>query len=157
METIEKSIEVDQPIRSVYNLWTQFESFPLFMEGVKSVRQVNEKRLIWHVEIAGIIKTWEADIVEQVPDSRIAWHSTSGAVNNGMVLFEALEPERTLVTLILNYEPEGTLEKVGDVLGLVSLKVQGDLQRFKDTMEKRTTIAEGWRGEIDNGQVSPPA
>jgi uncharacterized membrane protein len=107
METIEKSIEVDQPIRSVYNLWTQFESFPLFMEGVKSVRQVNEKRLIWHVEIAGITKTWEAEIVEQVPDSRIAWHSTSGAVNNGMVLFEALEPERTLVTLILNYGKGG--------------------------------------------------
>lgn len=157
METIEKSIEVEQPVRSVYNLWTQFESFPLFMEGVKSVRQVNEKRLIWHVEIAGIIKTWEADIVEQVPDSRIAWHSTSGAVNNGMVLFESLAPERTLVTLILNYEPEGTLEKVGDALGIVSLKVQGDLQRFKDTMEKRTTVAEGWRGEIDNGLVNPLA
>ena len=157
METIEKSIEVGQPIRSVYNLWTQFESFPLFMEGVKSVRQVNEKRLQWHVEIAGIVKIWEADIVEQVPDSRIAWHSTSGAVNNGLVQFEELDSERTLVTLILNYEPEGTLEKVGDALGLVSMKVQGDLQRFKETIEKRTTIAEGWRGEIDNGLVNPPA
>ncbi|TDU71338.1 polyketide cyclase/dehydrase/lipid transport protein [Prosthecobacter fusiformis] len=156
METIEKSIEVEQPIRSVYNQWTQFESFPLFMEGVKSVRQVTDKRLQWHVEIAGITKIWEADIVEQIPDSRIAWHSTSGAVNNGQVLFESLAPDRTLVTLILNYETEGALEKVGDALGLVSLRIQGDLRRFKDTIEKRTTPAQGWRGEIEDGQINPP-
>lgn len=158
METIETSIEVQQPVRSVYNLWTQFESFPLFMEGVKSVRQVTEKRLLWHVEIAGIGKSWEADIVEQVPDSRIEWHSTSGTTNNGAVIFESLAPDLTKVTLVLNYEPEGTLEKVADVLGVVTLRVQGDLRRFKDIAEKRTTAPEGWRGEIDNGVVvSAPA
>ena len=148
METIEKSVEVDQPIRSVYNLWTQFESFPLFMEGVKSVRQVNEKRLIWHVEIAGIVKTWEADIVEQVPDTRIAWHSTSGATHAGVVTFHYLDDNKCTVTLQIEYEPEGFVENVGAALGIVESRMARDLERFKEFIEERRIPTGAWRGEV---------
>jgi len=156
METIEKSIEVNCPVRSVYDQWTQFESFPLFMEGIKAVRQLDDRHLEWHAEIAGRGKAWEAEIIEQEPDQRIAWRSTSGSTNNGVVSFEAVDPEHTRVTLTMNYEPEGTAEKIGDALGVVSLRVAGDLKRFKQCIEKRTTPPQGWRGEVADGQVNPP-
>ena len=158
METITKSIEVARPLSEVYNQWTQFENFPLFMEGVKSVEQVDEKHLLWHVEIAGIGKSWEAEIVEQVPDTRIAWRSLSGTPNTGIVNFESVDEDAgsTRVTLTLHYLAEGGLERVGTALGLVALRVQGDLDRFKATMEKRSTPPDGWRGVITDGEVSSP-
>lgn len=156
MEIIEKNVEVARPLSEVYNQWTQFESFPLFMEGVKSVQQVDEKHLRWHVEIAGIGKSWEAEIVEQVPDSRIVWRSTTGTPNTGIVSFESVDPEHTRVTLTLHYLPEGATERLGDALGLVSLRVQGDLDRFKTTLENRSAPPEGWRGHIHEGEVQAP-
>jgi len=132
METIEKSIEVDAPVRAVYNQWTQFEEFPRFMEGVEEVRQLDDKRLHWKAEIAGKVKEWDAEIFEQVPDQRIAWRSITGAKNSGMVNFFQIGTNTTRVTLALNYEPEGAIEKVGDALGVVSARVEGDLKRFKE-------------------------
>src|SRR5689334_2765670 len=120
METIEKSIEVERPIENVYDQWTQFDEFPRFMEGVKEVRQVDERHLHWKAEIAGKEKEWDAEILEQIPDQRIAWRSTAGARNSGMIDFEALGSSSTKVTLKLNYEPEGAAENMGDALGLVS-------------------------------------
>jgi uncharacterized membrane protein len=155
METIEKTIDVDRSLRSVYNQWTQFEDFPQFMEGVKSVQQLDDKRLHWEAEIAGKRKSWDAEIFEQVPDSRIAWRSTTGAKNTGMVNFEAIDPGHTRVSMKLNYEPEGAAEKVGDMLGIVSARVSGDLKRFKEFIENRETPPEGWRGEIEGRQVHP--
>jgi uncharacterized membrane protein len=155
METIEKSIEIECPVRSVYNQWTQFEDFPKFMEGVKSVQQLDDKRLRWEAEIAGKTKTWDAEIFEQEPDERIAWRSTSGAMNSGMVNFASVDPTHTRVTMRLNYSPEGAVEKVGDALGVVSARVSGDLKRFKEFVENRQTPPEGWRGEIEGRNVRP--
>lgn len=155
METIEKSIEVDCPVRSVYNQWTQFEDFPKFMEGVKSVQQLDDKRLRWEADIAGKTKTWDAEIFEQKPDERIAWRSTSGAMNSGMVNFASVDPNHTRVTMKLNYDPQGAVEKVGDALGVVSARVSGDLKRFKEFVENRKTPPEGWRGEIEGRNVRP--
>jgi uncharacterized membrane protein len=153
METIEKSIEIDRPVRAVYNQWTQFEEFPRFMEGVKSVRQLDDKRLQWEAEIGGKTKTWTAEIIEQEPDKRIAWGSTSGAMNNGRVEFLPLSADRTRVSLRLSYEPEGTVEKIGDAVGAVSLRVSGDLKRFKEFIEDTASGSQGWRGEIHGGEV----
>ena len=119
MAHIEESIEVDAPVTSVYNQWTQFEDFPRFMEGVKEVRQLDDKRLIWKAEIGGKNVEWTAEITQQEPDRRIGWRSTSGAVNAGSVTFEPLAPTRTKATLRLEYEPEGAGEKTGSALGLV--------------------------------------
>lgn len=155
METIEKSIEVDRSVRSVYNQWTQFEDFPQFMEGVKSVQQLDDKHLRWQAEIAGKTKTWDAEIFKQDPDQCIAWRSTSGAMNSGMVNFDAIDPGHTRVTMKLNYDPQGAIEKVGDALGVVSARVSGDLKRFKEFVENRETPPEGWRGEIEGRKVYP--
>lgn len=154
METIEKSVEVDAPVSTVYNQWTQFEEFPHFMEGVKRVHQLDDKRLHWHAEIAGKDKEWDAEIFQQRQDEVIAWRSTTGAPNGDEVRFDKAGDGKTRVTLVMSYEPEGVVENVGDALGLVSMRVQGDLKRFKEFIEKRGTESGGWRGEIKGGSVS---
>jgi uncharacterized membrane protein len=153
METIEKSIDVNAPLSSVYNQWTQFEEFPRFMEGVEEVRQLDDKRLHWRAEVAGKTKEWDAEIFEQIPDQRIAWRSISGAQNSGMVNFAAIDANTTRVTLTLNYAPETAMEKVGDALGLLSARVKGDLERFKEFIEGRGAETGGWRGEIHGREV----
>jgi uncharacterized membrane protein len=148
MERIEKSIEVEVPLHTAYNQWTQFEEFPKFMEGVEEVRQLDDKRLFWRAQIAGKATEWEAEIYEQIPDSRIAWRSTTGAPNAGAVSFQLIEPDRTRINLVIDYQPLGVIEKVGDALGVVSGRVEGDLQRFKKFVESRGAETGAWRGEI---------
>ncbi len=154
MKVIEDSITVDVPMRRAYNQWTQFEEFPVFMEGVKEVRQLDDKRLHWKAEIAGKTKEWDAEIFEQVPDQRIAWRSTGGAKNSGTIRFTALGAEQTKLSLHLEYDPEGAAENVGAALGMVSARVAGDLKRFKNFIEGQPASG-GWRGEIHGQEVRP--
>jgi uncharacterized membrane protein len=155
MESIEKTIEVDAPLSTVYNQWTQFEEFPRFMEGVKEVRQLDDKRLHWMAEIAGKCKEWDAEIFEQIPDETIAWRSMTGAKNSGQVSFAPAGNNGTRVCLKLNYDPEGALENVGDALGVVGRRVEGDLERFKKFIEARRHETGAWRGEIYKREVNP--
>jgi uncharacterized membrane protein len=148
MDRIEKSIEIDRPLRVVYDQWTQFEEFPRFMEGVLEVHQLDERSLHWVAEVAGKREEWQAEIVQQIPDQQIAWRHARGAVNSGVVSFTPLEGDRTRVTLALEYEPQGFVEKIGDALGFVSRRVEGDLERFKKFIEERGTETGAWRGEI---------
>ncbi len=157
METLEKSIDIDRSLRAVYNQWTRFEDFPHFMEGVKSVRQIDDQHLEWVAEIAGKTKTWTAEITEQEPDTRISWRGTSGAVNNGTILFLPVNPVCTRVTMKLDYEPEGLVENLGDMLGIVSVRIAGDLQRFKEFIETRQGTPAGWRGHIAQHQTTAVA
>src|SRR2546430_10529767 len=153
MESILKSIEVEAPVRKVYNQWTQFEQFPRFMEGVERVIQVDDKYLHWVAEVAGETKEWDAEIVDQVPDERISWRSTSGARNSGVVKFRSIDEKHTEVCLEIFYETEGAVEKTGDVLGVLSRRVQGDLERFRDFIEDRRSETGAWRGEIRGREV----
>ena len=148
MQTIEKSVEVGVPLSRAYNQWTQFEEFPKFMEGVEQVRQLDDRHLHWVAEIAGKREEWDAEILEQVPDQRIAWRSTSGARNAGVVSFQPVGRNRTRVDLRLTYEPEGVTEKVGDFIGVVSRRVENDLERFKDFIQTQGRESGGWRGSI---------
>ena len=148
---VEKSIEVDVPLSTAYNQWTQFEEFPSFMGGVKEVRQLDDRRLHWVAEIAGVRREWEASILEQVPDQKIAWAATAGATNAGAVRFEPAGPSRTVVHLALEYEPEGLLEQAGDKLGIVERQVRSDLERFKKLIEERGVESGGWRGGVNEG------
>ena len=152
MATINKSIDVNVPVRTAYNQWTQFEEFPRFMEGVEQVRQLDDKRLHWRANIAGKTQEWDAAITEQTPDRVVAWRSTSGAPNGGIVRFEPLGDSRTRVNLELEYDPQGFVENVGDALGFVSRRVEGDLERFKTYIESRGSETGGWRGEIHGGR-----
>ena len=155
MAEIEKSIVVEAPLRQVYDQWTQFEEFPLFMEGVEEVRQIDDKRLYWRAKVGGVEKEWHAEIVDQVPDRRVAWRNLRGTYNAGAVLFEPA-PEGTRVTLKLVYEPEGATERIGDALGVLERRVEGDLDRFKEFIEERGRATGGWRGEIHGQAVSKP-
>ncbi len=148
MSTVEKSIEVDLPVSTVYNQWTQFEEFPRFMAGVESVTQLDDTRLQWVAEIVGVRREWEAEIVEQLPDQRVAWRSIDGAGHAGVVTFDPVSPQSTRVTLHLDFEPEGLAEQVGDKLGFVSKQAEGDLERFKEFVEERGRETGGWRGQV---------
>jgi uncharacterized membrane protein len=156
MEKIEKSIEVRCPVRTVYNQWTQFEEFPRFMAGVKEVRQLDDTHVHWHAEIWGKDKEWDAEIVEQIPDQRIAWRSTSGAPNGGTVRFQPVGADRTVVQLTMEYEPEGAIENIGDKLGVMSARVQNTVEDFKQFIEKRGAETGAWRGEVQGGQKTAP-
>jgi uncharacterized membrane protein len=148
MATIERSIEVEVPVRVAYNQWTQFEDFPKFMEGVQEVRQLDDKTVRWRAEIGGKEQEWEAEITEQVPDDRIAWRARSGKPNAGVVTFHRIADSRTRIMLQLDYEPEGVVETLGDAVGMVSRRVEGDLKRFKEFVESRGRESGAWRGEI---------
>jgi uncharacterized membrane protein len=148
MTTIEKSVEVDVPVRVAYNQWTQFEEFPRFMEGVREVRQLDDKHLHWRAEVGGKEQAWDAEITEQIPDERIAWRARSGAPNAGVVTFHRIADSRTRIMLQLDYDPQGAVENIGDALGVVSRRVAGDLERFKEFVESRGGETGAWRGEI---------
>ena len=154
MERIKKSIEVDRPLSHVYNQWTQFEEFPRFMEGVKEVRQLDDQRLRWRAEIAGKEKEWTAKITEQIPDDRIAWKSESGEYTSGKVDFARLGTDRTQVTLEISYDPKGFIENAGDAVGLVSRRIENDLEHFKEFIENRGQETGAWRGTIREGHKS---
>jgi hypothetical protein len=154
---VEKTIEVDVPVHTAYNQWTQFEDFPQFMGGVDAVKQVSDSLTHWVAQIAGVRREWDAAILEQVPDRKVAWAATTGATNAGAVYFQALGPSRTLVRLSLDHEPEGLVEKVGDVLNIVARQAQADLERFKQFIESRGTATGGWRGAVNEaGTVGSP-
>jgi carbon monoxide dehydrogenase subunit G len=148
---VEKSILVNVPVSTAYNQWTQFEDFPQFMSGVKSVTQLGDDRLEWVAEIAGVRRQWEARIVEQVPEQRVAWAATGGATNAGAVTFEDLGGAQTSVHLSLEYEPEGFVEKVGDKLNVVENQAEGDLDRFKAFIEAEGYATGAWRGSVNEG------
>jgi uncharacterized membrane protein len=153
MSTVEKTIDVDVPISAAYNQWTQFESFPRFMAGVKSVRQIDDKRLHWHAEIAGRDVEWDAEITEQLLERYVGWQSLSGPRSAGTVSFEPLDANHTRLTLRLTYETSGPAEKIADWFGVLSRQVQGDLTRFKEFIESRGIETGAWRGEIHDGKV----
>ena len=154
MAKIEKSIDVNVPVREAYNQWTQFESFPQFMDGVESVQQQGDTNLHWVAKIAGKRQEWDAEITEQTPDQRIAWTSTTGDRNAGAVDFHRIDDNRTRITLTMDIEPSGAVEAVGTALGIPSGQVEGDLKRFKEFIESRGSATGAWRGEVEQNDVS---
>jgi uncharacterized membrane protein len=154
MATIEEQVEVDAPVDVVYAQWTQFEEFPRFMRNVTETRQLDDTHLLWTAEIAGREHTWEAKIVEQEPNRRIAWRSTGGLHNGGTVTFEpANSGSRTIVHVTMEYEPEGITEKVGSALSVDEGVVKADLGRFKDLVEERRAPTGEWEGRVQSGEV----
>jgi uncharacterized membrane protein len=148
MSTIERGIEVGVPASAAYNTWTQFELFPHFMDGVEQVEQRDDRHLHWRANLWGKREEWDSEITEQIPDKRIAWRAERGAWNAGVVTFHRLSDDSSRVMLQMEYEPEQVTEKVADALGIVTRKVEGDLERFKTFVEQQGDRIEGWRGEI---------
>jgi uncharacterized membrane protein len=147
--SITETIEVNVPVRTAYNQWTQFEDFPQFMKSVYEVKQLDDKRVHFRANVAGEDKHWDAEITEQIPDKRIAWRSINGVPNGGVVTFHKISDNCTRIALQMDYEPEGPLEKLGDSLGAVRMEARSNLSNFKELLEKRGTETGGWRGKID--------
>jgi len=156
MSTTVKSVTVDAPVSVAYNTWTQFEDFPLFMGGVQEVRQLDDTRLHWVAEIGGVKREWDATILEQVPDEKVSWAATEGATNAGSVHFAPSGPNHTTVTLTLDYEPEGLVEKAGDLLNIVERRAESDMENFKRLIESGDRDQGGWRGAVNPGAGIEP-
>jgi uncharacterized membrane protein len=152
METVKESIDVGVPVSTAYNQWTQFEEFPTFMEGVESVGQIDDTHLRWVAEVGGERREWRAEIVEQVPDEKLAWRAVEVNGPNGIVTFEPLGEEKTLITVEMSYEPEGLKESLGAKIGLDNRQVREDLERFKQVVEALGQETGAWRGEVHSGQ-----
>jgi uncharacterized membrane protein len=153
MERVEKIVEVDQPLRTVYNQWTQFEEFPRFMTGVREVRQLDPTHVHWRAALWGQEEEWDAEITEQDPDQRISWKSISGPFNAGTVRFEPLGPDRTRVRLVMAYRPGGTVENLGDAVGMFGARVQTTVDEFKKFIEARGRETGAWRGKVDDSRA----
>jgi uncharacterized membrane protein len=152
---VQEAIDVDVPIRTAYDQWTQFEEFPRFMRDVKEVRQIDDTHLHWRAEIAGKDVEWDAEITTQIPDRRISWRSTSGPANSGAVTFDRVTDNRTRITLRMSYRAPGIAEKVGDALGAVRMELSGNLHRFADFIQSRQRETGAWRGTVSGGTTAP--
>jgi uncharacterized membrane protein len=154
MATVEKSIDIDVPVRVAYDQWTQFESFPQFMDGVEEVRQLDDTHLHWRASVAGRRVEWDAVITEQIPDERVAWKATDGRANAGVVTFHRLGDAGTRVMVQIEHEADGVMEKVGSALGADSREVRNSLEAFKELVEERGRASGAWRGEVGRGGVT---
>ena len=152
MSGVTTSVDVAVPVRTAYDQWTQFEEFPHFMEGVQEVRQVSDTMTHWTVEISGVKREFDAEITEQLPDERVAWHSVGGTKQAGVVTFHRLDANHTRVTAQMEFEPHGVAEQAGDRLGMVDRRVKGDLKRFKEFIETRGQETGAWRGTVERPQ-----
>ena len=149
MGTITESIDVGVDVKTAYDQWTQFESFPQFMEGVDEVRQIDDTHLHWVTSVGPVTREFDATVTEQHPDERVAWKSDRGPEHSGVVTFHRLDDQTSKVTVQMTIDPEGFVENVGDKAGILDHRVKGDLERFKDFIESRGTETGAWRGEVD--------
>ena len=149
MAQIQQSVDVEVPVSTAYNQWTQFETFPKFMEGVERIEQVTPTRTHWVTKIAGVQREFDAEITEQHPDERVAWASTSGeAKHAGVVTFHRLDDDKSRVMVQIDWEPTGVAEKVGSAVNIDEHRVKGDLERFKEFIEARGHESGAWRGDV---------
>jgi uncharacterized membrane protein len=151
--TVLESIDVEVPVRTAYNQWTQFEEFPQFMEGIEEVRQKDDTHLHWRASIGGQTEEWDAEITEQIPDERVAWKAIEGQPNAGVVTFHRLGEDKTRVMVQMEWEDEGLVEKAGSALGFDSRRVKGDLERFKEKIEAQGHETGAWRGEVHQSKT----
>ncbi|WP_030813564.1 SRPBCC family protein [Streptomyces sp. NRRL S-337] len=156
MSTVKETVDVEVPVRTVYNQWTQFEEFPQFMEGVEEIKQLDDRHNHWTTKIGGIRREFDTEIIDQLPDERIAWRTTGGDTRQrGVVSFQRLDDSHTRVQLVMEVEPTGTAEKTADMVGLIDHRTKGDLQRFKKYIEQRERETGAWRGRIRPGGSGP--
>ena len=148
MSTVTESVDVAVPVRTAYNQWTQFESFPRFMEGVEAVSQQSDRMTHWKIKIGGVSREFDARITEQHPDERVSWQSVDGPKHAGVVTFHRLDDTHTRVTLQMDTDPEGVIESVADATGLLSRRAKGDMKRFAEFIEERGGETGAWRGDV---------
>jgi uncharacterized membrane protein len=149
MDSVVKTIDVEVPVNTAYNQWTQFESFPQFMDGVVSITQIDDTHNHWVTKVGGVEREFDTEITEQHPDERIAWKSVGGETKHaGVVTFHRLDDNQTRVTVQMDIDPEGFVENVADKANILDSRVKGDMQRFKQFIEERPSETGAWRGDV---------
>jgi uncharacterized membrane protein len=148
MSTVTESVDVEVPVTTAYNQWTQFESFPQFMGGVEEVRQLDDTHTHWVTKMGGVTREFDATITEQHPDERVAWKTENGPKQAGVVTFHKLDDNHTRVTAQMDFEPEGIAEKAADKVGMIEGRVKGDMERFKQFIEGQGRETGAWRGDV---------
>ncbi|NBM18974.1 SRPBCC family protein [Streptomyces sp. GC420] len=152
MSTVKESVEVEVPVHTAYNQWTQFEEFPQFMEGVERVTQIDDRHNHWTTKVSGVKREFDTEIVDQFPDERIAWRTISGDTKQkGVVSFQRLDETHTRVELVMEVEPSGVVDKAADMTGMIDRRIKGDMRRFKEFIEQQGGESGGWRGRIRPG------
>jgi uncharacterized membrane protein len=152
MGMVKESVEVEVPVHTAYNQWTQFEEFPRFMEGVEEITQIDDRHNHWKTRIAGVKREFDTEIVDQVPDERIAWRTVGGEISqHGIVTFRKIDDNHTRVDLVMEIRPEGVAEKAADMVGVLDRSAKGDIHRFKEYIEHRGGETGAWRGRITPG------
>ncbi|MFC9879393.1 MULTISPECIES: SRPBCC family protein [Streptomyces] len=152
MSTVKETVDVEVPVHTAYNQWTQFEEFPKFMEGVEKITQLDDRHNRWTTKIGGVRREFDTEIIDQLPDDRIAWRTTTGDTRQkGLVSFRRLDETHTRVELVMDVEPSGVAEKAADVSGTIERRVKGDMRRFKGYIERRGAESGAWRGRITPG------
>jgi uncharacterized membrane protein len=152
MSRVQESIELEVPVGTAYNQWTQFEEFPRFMTHVDEVRQLDDTHLHWQVTLAGKTEEFDAEVTEQIPDTRVAWKNTSGREHAGVVDFHRLDDDRSQIMVVLDTEPHGAAERAADAIGLAERQLRGDLGRFKEMIESRGHETGAWRGSVEQSK-----
>jgi len=156
--TILEEIDVGVPLQVAYDQWTEFGSFPSFMKKVENVEAEEDTKLRWKAQIFWSHREWEATILEQVPEERIVWRSTGqkGHVD-GSVTFHELGPNLTRIIVVLEYYPQGFMERTGNLWRAQGRRVRAELLHFRRHVMTRTILdpdqVEGWRGTIEDGEV----
>jgi uncharacterized membrane protein len=144
-----ETVDVNVPVTVAYNQWTKFEEFSSFLSVVESITQVTDTLTEWKVKVGGVERTFEARITEQHPDERVAWNSTGGEVDHaGVVTFHKLAENKTRVTVQLDWEAKGLVEKAGAALGVDNHAIKKELTNFKEFIEAKGTDDDGWRGDV---------
>ncbi|GFE27028.1 MULTISPECIES: SRPBCC family protein [Streptomyces] len=152
MSTVKETVDVEVPVHTAYNQWTQFEEFPKFMEGVEKITQLDDRHNRWTTKIGGVRREFDTEIIDQLPDDRIAWRTTTGDTRQkGLVSFRRLDETHTRVELVMDVEPSGVAEKAADMSGTIERRVKGDMRRFKGYIERRGAESGAWRGRITPG------
>jgi uncharacterized membrane protein len=149
MTTIEQSIDIEVPVAVAYNQWTQFETFPEFMDGVEQVQQLDATRSHWVTKVGGVTREFDTEITEQHPDERVAWTTVAGEVEHGgVVTFHRLGADQTRVTIQIDWQPQGLVEKAGAAVGVDDHQVKADAKRFKAFIEDKGRPTGAWRGDV---------
>ena len=153
MAQVQESVDVNVPVRTAYNQWTQFESFPEFMDGVVSISQIDDTHNHWVTKVGGVTREFDTEITEQKPDERVAWKSLGGDTRHaGVVTFHRLSDDQTRLMIQIDWEPEGLVEKAGAAVGIDDHQVKADAKRFKEFIESRGTETGAWRDEVHAGE-----
>jgi uncharacterized membrane protein len=147
-------IDVGVDLRTAYDQWTQYQDFSTFAKGVKSANRADDTHSDWQMKIFWSNRNWKATTTEQIPDDRIQWTSEGAkGTTKGVVSFHKLADNLTRVLLVIEYYPQGLFEKTGNIWRAQGRRARLDLKNFARFITLKGEAEDGWRGEIEDGEV----